>query len=325
MNISKEIPVVIAFDENVLIQAKVCILSLLKSSTQNECYHIICMHKNLTKELLNQFDYFLSKYRNCSWEYINMHDLFKSAYLSNIGPQSIATYYRFLIPRLLSKYDRVIYVDVDYIFRDGLYQLYFQENMDGYYLAGVSDWGVIKAYQSYLLNRGITSDEYINAGFLLMNLKLINQDNMVDLWLREVSDEKKQWLFMDQDILNLTCQGKIKLLKAKYNFIPPGYKDLLILDEYKEAAGEGNLHYAGPKPWKCWKGRKGMIWWGFYFKLPFSQRDIAFFIRSWCMIVYYFFKQKFTRIIYYLNRYLGIRLLKMDADTYMETECSPKQ
>lgn len=72
MNTFKEIPVVIAFDENVVIQAKVCILSLLISSDSNEYYHIVCLHQSLSERSINQFSRFLSKFKNCSFEYIDM-------------------------------------------------------------------------------------------------------------------------------------------------------------------------------------------------------------------------------------------------------------
>lgn len=225
--------------------------------------------------------------------------MFQNAYTLGAGPDSVVTYYRFLIPRLLSKYDRVIYVDIDYVFRSGLGDLYFHENMEGYYLAGVRDLGISRLYKDYMLNMGINPDKYINAGFLLMNLKLINQDGIVDQWLREVSNEQVQRLFMDQDILNLICGDKIKFLRAKYNSVALGDKDLFAMDEYEEAVREGNIHYAGgPKPWQGWRG---LLWWKYYFRLPLSQMEMKFFINSWYAIVYRFVRSIVSRIVHYFK------------------------
>lgn len=280
----REIPVVIAFDKNILVQAKVCLQSLLKSSVSGEFYHIICMHKSIAKDDLKQFSRLVSTGENCSIEYIDMSDHFKDAYTAGAGPDSVVTYYRFLIPRLLNRYERIIYVDVDYIFRSGLGDLYYNEDLEGYYLAGVRDLGIINLYRDYLQKMGINPNKYINAGFLLMNLKLINQDKLVEVWLKEAADKNVKRIFMDQDILNLTCHGKIKFLRAKYNFISMEEKNLFDPDEYEEAVKKGNIHYAGKKPWLCWRG---IIWWKYYFKLPFNQRNICFFMQSLCYITYH--------------------------------------
>ena len=229
----REIPVVIAFDKNILVQAKVCLQSLLKSSVSSEFYHIICMHKSVAKDDLKQFSHLVSTGENCSIEYIDMSDHFKDAYTAGAGPDSVVTYYRFLIPRLLNRYERIIYVDVDYIFRSGLGDLYYNEDLEGYYLAGVRDLGIINLYRDYLQKMGINPNKYINAGFLLMNLKLINQDKLVEVWLKEAADENAKRIFMDQDILNLTCHGKIKFLRAKYNFISMEEKNLFFISVHR--------------------------------------------------------------------------------------------
>ncbi|WP_293713722.1 glycosyltransferase family 8 protein [uncultured Parabacteroides sp.] len=280
----KKNPVVISFDRAFLIPAGVCLTSLMCNSSEDEFYHFVCLHKGVTQKELDLFYTLERKYKRCSFQFEDMSDKFVDARLSKEAPNSVVVYYRLLIPTLLSDYDKAFFVDVDFIFRSGLGALYYKEDMDDYYLGGVRDTWMSVVNRKHPLALGLNPDEYINGGFLLMNIKKINQDCMVEKWLQEVSNTRMSYL--DQDILNLTCQGKIKILRFKYNtFQLNNAKTFYSEEEFEEGRKCGNIHYVEIKPWSKFH-RMGWFWWKYYWKLPFGQsKQRCYYLRRLCELI----------------------------------------
>ncbi|MDR0618122.1 MAG: hypothetical protein LBG23_05145 [Endomicrobium sp.] len=81
------------------------------------------------------------------------------------------------------------------------------------------------------------NDIYINAGVLLLNLKNLRADNVNKSWINLA--EKESFPFHDQDIINLTCKGKIVFLPPEYNFATDNAKI---------------IHFANNKPWVHYPG-----------------------------------------------------------------------
>ena len=122
-----------------------------------------------------------------------------------------------------------------------------------YYIAGVRDLYPIlypNFASSYAEQYNIKNFcDYINCGVLLMNLKLMRKDNIVEVFLNEL---KKKNLWLDQDIFNRVCSGRIRLIDWKYNHIT-SYTNEEYEWNYKSSEKEGIkeiLHFCGPsKPW----------------------------------------------------------------------------
>jgi hypothetical protein len=57
---------------------------------------------------------------------------------------------------------------------------------------------------------------YFNAGVLVMNLKKIREDRLEE---RFISLLAKDYTFADQDILNVACKGKVRLLPVRFNLV----------------------------------------------------------------------------------------------------------
>jgi lipopolysaccharide biosynthesis glycosyltransferase/glycosyltransferase involved in cell wall biosynthesis len=145
------------------------------------------------------------------------------------------TLYRLLIPKLVEE-DTALYIDTDAIVNGDIRPVY-ETNLDGGLIAGVQDSGI----EPFLNTLGLKPDDtYVNAGVLLMDLARIRGLNIDDAWLEMVNT--KFYTFHDQDIINLSCKGKIVPVDHPYNVslatgIDVPDKDIKV------------MHYAGAKPW----------------------------------------------------------------------------
>ena len=193
-----------------------------------------------------------------------------------------ATYYRLLIPQLIFKYDKIIYADVDIIFRSDLTEVY-DINLEDEYVAATYDLGMILSRdgQKYLRKIGLTSMQYMQAGFILLNAKKIREDNLITQF---TTLYKNNYKFQDQDILNITCLKRHKLLPFKYNMTDyvnyyirhkhEYFKDV-SQEEIDDALERGIIHYNGHKPWKKYSANFD-IWWQYYRKSPFFSQTYYF-------------------------------------------------
>ncbi len=131
---------------------------------------------------------------------------------------SLATYYRLLIPEVLpEEVERAFYVDADMIVDGNLAELYDSMPEDKLLaavpelvanvqretvLAHVTQWDEFEKY-----NRQPEKYPYVNAGFFLMNVKMARQlrlfDELMDFLRRHPNPP-----YCDQDTLNAVCGQK---------------------------------------------------------------------------------------------------------------------
>lgn len=276
------VPIVFAFDNNLILPACICISSLMINAKENTFYDIFILHSSnieLEKEKLDKLPFF---YKNCKIQYRQVGGIFENAF--EIRGITTAAYYRLLIPDLIQEYDKVIYSDVDIIFRMDLSDLY-NINIGDNYLAATIDIGMNfsddgRKYISSV--DGLIQEKYLQSGFIILNSKRIIQDKLMDKFKDFAKTKLK---FQDQDILNLSCHGNVFYLPLKYNMTDYSYyfinnkqeKLLSIYDEKEiiEAVKTGNIHYNGHKPWKKYSVNFD-IWWEYYRKSPFFDEKFYF-------------------------------------------------
>lgn len=263
------IPIVFAFDKNLEIPAIVCITSLLKHAQDDTYYEIFILHPN--NNVIDQSLFFELKrcFNQFEITFIAVDSIFINAY--QVRGITSPTYYRLLIPNLLMSYDKVIYSDVDVIFRSDLKDVYLT-SFDNQYIAATKDLGMMltddgkKHIESLGLSLG---DGYYQAGFILMNCKKMREDNIVDLF---IDMAKNNYQYQDQDILNIVCKQNCKQIPLKYNmtdyvfsFINQRHKyfENMTKSEIDDALQNGTIHYNGHKPWKKYSLNFD-IWWENY-------------------------------------------------------------
>ena len=223
------VSIVLSTDDNYIEPALVTITSILENSKYNTLYdfYILVPH-NLATEHQKKFDTLKSKYTKSDFNFIEVNDCFKNTKVRSSSHITMAAYYRLLLPSLLPNLNKVLYLDVDLIVLTDLSQL-FKINIDNYYVAGVRGYNNVwmnnyakrKAFESYEQILKIPSmNQYINSGVMLMNLKLMRDDNLQEKFINFVSKyhgENRVGLCHDQDVINSICYNKIYFLPLRYN------------------------------------------------------------------------------------------------------------
>lgn len=277
------IPIAFAFDKNLVMPACVCISSLLMNAKKDTSYDIFILHpanQSMTQtDLVKLPEY----YDNCKMTFRPVGNEFDNAF--EIRGITTPAYYRLLIPEIIPEYDKIIYSDVDVIFRRDLSDLY-SIDLAGVYMAATYDVGMNLGKDGVAhisATKGLVLGKYIQSGFIMLNSSKLKNDGLV---IRFKEEAKKQYKFQDQDILNVVCGKNLKVLPAEYNmtdytFYYLNSGDELIKsgyvkeEEISEAKQYGTLHFNGHKPWKSYSINFD-IWWEYYRKSPFFDEKFYF-------------------------------------------------
>lgn len=261
------IPVVFCFDKRIILGASVAIKSLIDCAHDTTVYDIRIFHSDL--DLKNQKN--ISKLaegtrHNIALHYINP-DLFKNAPHNNKSWTELV-YYRLLIPEILNEYDKVIYSDVDVLFKGDLEEIY-RENIEKYDFAAVR---AEKNTPNTICHKYFkeNKNEFIFwSGFILLNCKKFRENKLFEKLLENAKKYYKELKFFDLDLINITCNNIYPLdmkycvmqsiyynddykKRMEYQYLKDVYTDLEI-----EKSKENTIivHYGG-KPGKPWRLKK---------------------------------------------------------------------
>lgn len=247
----------------------VSIVSILENSDKNFNFDINILETNLSDDIKIKLKTLEQKYKNLSIRFINLKkplDKFFELFYTN-GQISKESYYRFFISEIFKNYDKVIYLDSDTIVNSDIVQLY-NINLKNNLIAGTNDvsvlnWCITKYKRHdfpYSCDRyfndilKINPVDYIQAGVLLMNISLLNNFNFTEKCILKLKEIKTPW-FIDQDIINIICNGKILYLDICWNYglhikNVEEYKEIPTR-LYKNIINQRNsikiLHMTGPK------------------------------------------------------------------------------
>ena len=276
------IPIAFAFDNNLIHPACVCISSLLMSAKEGTFYDIFILHPANIRLRQEPLDRIPVHYPNCRIHYRAVENVFDNAF--EIRGVTTPTYYRLLIPELIPEYDKILYSDVDVIFRDDLSDFYHTD-LTGYYMGGVDNGSALRpAVQKYVESSLGIDCKYghFYAGNLLINSDLIRKNNLIAIFKKLATRNFHQ---QDMDIINIACYGKIKPLPPAFcltNYLTelivrrkPEMLRYFAEEELQYALTKGIVHYNGPKPWKDYCVNFD-IWWEYYRKSPFFDERFYF-------------------------------------------------
>lgn len=274
------IPIALAFDNNLVLPACICLSSLLMHAKDDTYYDIFILHSDKEDLRKTELEKIPLYYKNCNIQFRTVGDVFDQAY--EIRGITTPAYYRLLIPEIIPEYDKVIYADADIIFRMDLASV-FSIDLGENYIAATRDLGLNfdKGGMDYIQSvEGLHLGDYIQSGFLVLNSRVIRQMRLVSVF-KELAKQKLK--FQDQDILNIACYGSIHYLPYEYNLTDYSHYYLLkegrrlgITDEEAEKILRvGNLHFNGHKPWKKYSINYD-IWWEYYRKSPYYDLNFYF-------------------------------------------------
>lgn len=275
------IPIAFTFDEKLLMPSVVCLTSLLENANNTTFYDIYIIYPASCKFEQSVLSNLESKYSCCRINYIPIENEFVGAY--EVRGITTTAYLRLLIPDLIPHYDKIVYSDIDVIFRDDLSSFYNINIGDNYF--GAVDVGVqvrpdIREYVTKTLKLDYTKG-YFYSGNLIINCKEIKKDHLIDKF-RMLS--RNNYVYQDMDIINIACSGRIH--KLDLGFCLTNYLYSLIVNHrdiieqvytpeaIRYSLQKGIVHYNGAKPWSD-NSMNADVWWYYYRKsIVFDENQV---------------------------------------------------
>jgi lipopolysaccharide biosynthesis glycosyltransferase len=251
------IPIVFSADNYYILYTAVAIQSVMEHANKEDDYRFYVLHKDISDEFVHRLHEQISRFPNCQIYFIDVSS-YISGYTFFVSRHiSVEAYFRLLIPYILTDYNKAIYLDGDILcFADisELYSLQLNDNL----LVAVRDVGVSWYYApdhskyaseiyQVLLNLKKPED-YFNSGMVVLNIDLFRKIFTLKYLFEFAASNEFQ--VHDQDVLNILCEGKVRLLPFAWNLMKTS--DSVYLPEYlkKQYTEAENcpkiLHF---KPW----------------------------------------------------------------------------
>lgn len=283
------IPVVIAANDYYAPYISALLLSIRDSSSAENYYDILILSHDIKQENEERLLRLIQESDNFSLRFLDPGRLLDGYDLYTRGHFSIETYYRLVLPELLSDYDKVVYIDVDTIVLEDIAKLHYTD-VEGYLLAASYDPDTAGLYNGFQPDKKEYMDRelrlenpyhYFQAGVLLMNLKEFRQISSTEQILSLAAS--KQWQLLDQDVLNVLCEHKVRVLdmswNVMYDYAGVRIKEIIRLapkwlyEEYIQARKHPKIiHYAGPeKPWMFPEGDFADVFWEYARRSPYYE------------------------------------------------------
>lgn len=254
---SDSIPIVFSTNDYFVPYMSTAMQSIMENADQNRQYVFYIFYQKIADENIRLLTEQTSFFRQFSIEFINValyiskYNLFTSRHIT------VESYFRLLIPGLLSQYQKAIYLDGDIICNTDIASL-FDIDMENNLIAAVRDTGVswyyspkhskkMKNMHTVLLNLK-KPDKYFCAAMTIINIELFHKTITTEKLLEFAAS--REWQIHDQDVMNVLSEGKTLLLPYCWNFMStPDAKYLPehLKKEYDEAGKNPKIvHY---KPW----------------------------------------------------------------------------
>lgn len=293
---TNNIPVVLACDNNYAPYGAITINSIIQNASKDKNYDIILLHTDISADNQNKIRMLAKGRKNISIRIIDitsqLEKIKQNLFVHNF--YSIATYFRILIPQLCQLYEKVLYLDTDVVMCRDIAQLY-DTDITSYLLAATPDAaGICQAnlgkkmpdrdqtYRDYFQNTLGVGDinKYFQAGVLVLNIKLLRENDIYGQFMNKLKELPNPF-YVDQDILNSICYGKVKLLESSWNHVThikscnyfKGYIPETLFQQFVKARQNPKIiHFIGPeKPWHNPKWILAGYFWKYAFNTPFTE------------------------------------------------------
>ena len=287
-NREMSVPIVITPHKGFIPCMAVLLQSILENSSKNYYYDIIIIHNEIPVDIQSKFQIIFEETDNFSIRFFDVSDyiLRYSFFETLIKHKSlVTTYFRLLIPELLYKYDKIIYLDGDIVVNvdiAGLLEFDISNVMLGAVrdVGGNGDYyaedGIVKKYRDEVLKLEKPND-YFNAGVLVFNIQKFNEKFTTEQWWQMMGS--RTWRAKDQDILNVACANNTLLLPCTWNYVTSygeNSEKYMTPEDRKDrekAKDKPNIiHYVGIiRPWNYCTTPYFDIYWEYAKKSPFYE------------------------------------------------------
>ena len=276
------IPILFTFDASLEMPAGVAISSLLESAAPGTFYDIFILHGpavDFSKSKLNALP---EKYGNCRLTFRQVSGEFEGAYQVRGIPET--AYYRLIAPELIPEYDKILYSDVDVIFREDLGRFY-SVDLGSNCFGAVDNCSALRPDEQKSIGSRLGLDwkkGYFYSGNLVINSKVILKEGLTAEFRRLGKNRYKQ---QDMDIINIACNGRFVEMGPSFclsNFLHSlcinkraEMEKIYGAEEIERALRCGIVHYNGVKPWSgaCLNMD---LWWSCYRRSIFFDETFSF-------------------------------------------------
>ena len=285
---NKEIVIFFTFDNNYAVPAMVAINSLLRTVNKEltNRYIILIAHDNVTskniaalKSIVSQYDFADIVFKNTNgfladeWAEGNFAGHNKSD--TKRYQFCKETVYKCFASSLFPEYERIIYSDVDVVFKKDISDL-ADIDLSNNYVAGVHvmEYSGREHEAAHLGEPHFSQlrSSYIAGGIWVLNCLAIRKNRLEDKLLEVMRDSAITKKWPDQDIMNIACAGQVQHLPLRYISYADIHKIVKAIGEVTNYKQEDLwefyysptiLHYAAFKPWTL-QSKMLMDWWSEY-------------------------------------------------------------
>ena len=250
-------------DDNYVQHCMAMLCSVYHNNARHEV-HTHLLHNGLSDLSISLFQKLNDQYQNIIHFYYIDNNEVKDAKLKKNSPVTIATYYRLLLPDLLSEsINRVLYLDCDVIVCKDISELFSEIDMSDYGVAAVKDNLPGNTKHRFVMGLSLNQPSFC-AGVMLINLAYWREHDCRRQLMDFATKDREEVFFADQDALNFVFRKHWLQLPYQYGHSP---LSIAILDEnqrwsdyWNNAYDPSIIHYAAHvKPW---------------FKVKFPEREI---------------------------------------------------
>lgn len=271
------------------------IYSVIVNGSKNNNYDIVILQSDIGCGNQQKLREMASPFENVSLRIIDVTQNVEgyTFFVGNKENFTKESYYRLLLPELMEEYKKVLYLDGDMVALTDVAELY-QTDVEGYLLASSRDLcGMIDYYNPLTdlrkyRNKSLNlkdPDNYFIAGMLLINVPEFRKQYTTKYLLEFATS--RDWRQHDQDVLNVLCEGRVKLVSAAWDVMIPEFHAYLperLQTELEESMENMKiLHFGGRrKPWLCMDAPFSEYFWRYAAQTPYIQEIIRRRIESDC-------------------------------------------
>lgn len=288
----KSIPIFFSFNNNYVEPAAVAFYSLLNKAKNDVFYEMYVLHSDIIEEKQALLLNIVNKQGNAELNFINVNSFLSELWKKETFNFNVAnsfftadTIVRCFGSRFFPQYDKIIYSDVDIVVVDDISEI-FNLDLEDKYIAGVRN--TFSKYSEYELSHlkpehyEMLYDKYIAGGIWVMNLQKIRRDNLEKKMIEVIQDETIEKRWNDQDIINISCEGKVGFIPLNYISYPylidllqdPKFDSDYTREElYDSIINPKIIHFAAFKPWNS-NPNYSSLWWTIFDYLKLEKTDI---------------------------------------------------
>lgn len=276
------IPIAFASNDAFVPYMAAMIYSIIANGSRKNNYDFVVLQSDIGWENQRKLHEMTAPFENVSLRIADVTEYIKgyNFFVGNKDNFSKEAYYRLLIPELMEGYRKVLYLDGDMVALTDVAELY-QTDVEGYLLASSRDLCGMIAYYNPLTDLrkyrdntlGLKEpDNYFIDGMLLINIPEFRKRYSTKELLEFAAS--RDWRQHDQDVLNVLCEGRTKLVSAAWDVMVPEFNEYLpkeLRAELEESIEHVKIiHFGGyRKPWLCLDAPFSEYFWRYAAQTPY--------------------------------------------------------